>query len=75
MVGWAMNASHTLSEVPAHRVVNRLGQLSGKMHFLTPNAMQEQLEGEGIAVKEDQIQNFDQIVSNLLRDLLLPLVQ
>ena len=70
MVGWAMNASHTLSEVPAHRVVNRLGQLSGKMHFLTPNAMQEQLEGEGIAVKEDQIQNFDQCFWDPNKELL-----
>jgi methylated-DNA-protein-cysteine methyltransferase-like protein len=60
MVGWAMNGAHTLQQkVPAHRVVNRNGMLSGKMHFGTPTKMQELLEKEGIAVKEDRIIDFD----------------
>lgn len=59
MVGWAMNASHSHhSTVPAHRVVNREGMLTGKGHFKSPNMMQELLEGEGIRVKDDKIQNF-----------------
>ena len=58
MVGWAMNASHTHSDIPAHRVVNRIGLLTGKRHFDSPNRMQELLISEGITVKKDQIQNF-----------------
>ena len=59
MVGWAMNASHTHSEyIPAHRVVNRNGLLSGKHHFDSPNAMQELLEAEGLVIEDDQILNF-----------------
>lgn len=58
MVGWAMNAVHGRPEIPAHRVVNRNGLLSGKMHFATPSAMEERLSAEGIEVKKDQIQNF-----------------
>jgi methylated-DNA-protein-cysteine methyltransferase-like protein len=58
MVGWAMNAAHNLNDVPAHRVVNRNGLLTGKNHFEEPNRMQELLEKEGIVVKENQIQNF-----------------
>ena len=58
MVGWAMNAAHDLDEIPAHRVVNRNGLLSGKYHFDGPNRMQELLEKEGVVVKENQIQNF-----------------
>jgi methylated-DNA-protein-cysteine methyltransferase related protein len=58
MVGWAMNASHTLPDVPAHRVVNRLGALSGK-HFFGGNRMQELLESEGIQVKNDQVLDFE----------------
>lgn len=62
MVGWAMNnanANPQAEPVPAHRVVNRNGLLTGKMHFATPTAMQEALEAEGIAVVDDAIQNFD----------------
>ena len=62
MVGWAMNASHKLLDVPAHRVVNRNGLLTGKMHFDSPSRMQELLEKEGIIVIEDQIQNFKDLV-------------
>lgn len=57
MVGWAMNASHTLPEVPAHRVLNRVGALTGK-HFFGGNRMQELLEAEGIQVENDQILDF-----------------
>ena len=62
MVGWAMNNCHNIEDVPAHRVVNRNGLLTGKMHFNPPTIMQELLEKEGIVVKEDQIQNFKEIV-------------
>lgn len=59
MVGWAMNASHAqIESVPAHRVVNRNGMLTGKMHFAHPNAMQELLEWEGVLVKDDKVQDF-----------------
>lgn len=58
MVGWAMNAAHSNPEIPAHRVVNRNGLLTGKMHFSTPSVMQERLEAEGIEIIEDKIQNF-----------------
>lgn len=60
MVGWAMNASHSQKEyVPAHRVVNRNGLLTGKHHFKTSFEMQELLELEGVLVKEDKIINFE----------------
>lgn len=59
MVGWAMNASHSsLVQVPAHRVVNRQGMLTGKHHFATPTLMKELLESEGIRVIDDQVQDF-----------------
>jgi methylated-DNA-protein-cysteine methyltransferase-like protein len=58
MVGWAMNAAHTLPDVPAHRVVNRNGLLTGKMHFSTPTRMEELLKNEQIEVKDDQIIDF-----------------
>lgn len=61
MVGWAMNASHNIPEIPAHRVVNRKGVLTGKFHFDGTNLMQQLLENEGIQVVENQIQNFDRI--------------
>ena len=59
-VGYAMNAAHSLPDVPAHRVVNRLGILTGKHHFGGFTAMQQQLEAEGIRVVDDQIQHFAQ---------------
>ena len=58
MVGWAMNAAHNRMEVPAHRVVNRVGMLTGKHHFQGTNLMQQLLESEGVAVKENQVQDF-----------------
>ena len=59
MVGWAMNASHTIDDVPAHRVVNRIGMLSGKHHFDGTNLMQQLLENEGIEVVDNQIVDFE----------------
>lgn len=60
MVGYAMNASHSHKDyVPAHRVVNRLGLLTGKHHFPTPFDMQERLEQEGVSIKNDEIINFE----------------
>lgn len=59
MVGWAMNASHNLDDVPAHRVVNRNGLLTGKMHFDGTNLMQQLLENEGIIVIDNQIMDFE----------------
>ncbi|MBD0284497.1 MAG: MGMT family protein [Flavisolibacter sp.] len=60
MVGWAMNASHKVQPpVPAHRVVNREGLLTGKIHFAYPEQMQELLEAEGVAVKDDQVVDFE----------------
>ncbi|NVJ63663.1 MAG: MGMT family protein [Flavobacteriaceae bacterium] len=58
MVGWAMNASHGLEDVPAHRVVNRNGLLSGKHHFEGTNLMQQLLESEGVEVTDSQVQDF-----------------
>ena len=62
MVGWAMNQSHTHSEfIPAHRVVNRIGLLTGKHHFSGRNLMQELLENEGAIIDENRILNFDEM--------------
>lgn len=62
MVGYAMNASHQQKKyVPAHRVVNRNGMLTGKHHFPSPNAMQDALEKEGIEVKKDTVVNFKKL--------------
>jgi methylated-DNA-protein-cysteine methyltransferase-like protein len=59
MVGWAMNASHSADEpVPAHRVVNRNGLLTGKHHFPTPDLMEQMLKKEGVKVKDDQVVDF-----------------
>lgn len=59
MVGWAMNSCGSHHEfVPAHRVVNRNGLLTGKHHFDTPDAMKELLENEGLIIEDDQIVNF-----------------
>ena len=59
MVGWAMNAAHSNPEIPAHRVVNRNGLLTGKMHFEDEGAMKRKLIAEGIPVVDDQIQQFE----------------
>lgn len=70
MVGWAMNQAHGDPSVPAHRVVNRNGLLSGK-HFFSggPDAMQQLLEKEGIAVKEDQVVDFKLVFWDPVREL------
>src|SRR6056300_1521507 len=65
MVGWAMNNSHNQEiEVPAHRVVNRKGLLTGKHHFDGTNLMQQLLESEGVKVIDNQIQDFDIVFWN-----------
>ena len=62
MVGWAMNGAHNVKpKVPAHRVVNRVGLLTGKHHFGTPKAMQILLEKEGIKVKDDKVVKFKEL--------------
>ncbi len=60
MVGWALNAVHSRSDVPAHRVLNRKGLLTGKHHFQGTNLMQQLLESEGHIVIENQLQNFEE---------------
>lgn len=69
MVGYAMNAAHALPDVPAHRVVNRNGLLTGKHHFATQTRMQELLEHEGITVIEDKVIDFERIFWNPLHEL------
>ena len=60
MVGWAMNNSHSAADIPAHRVLNRKGLLTGKHHFAGTNLMQQLLENEGIEIKNDQVVNFQE---------------
>jgi len=69
MVGWALNNSHNMESIPAQRVVNRFGLLSGKSHFGGTNAMQQLLEAEGVKVKENQVQNFNEIFWDPATDL------
>lgn len=59
MVGWAMNASHNIEDIPAHRVVNRKGLLTGKHHFEGTSLMQQLLENEGIEVADHQVVDFE----------------
>jgi len=61
MVGWAMNGSHSMENIPAHRVVNKAGLLTGKHHFDGTNLMQQLLESEGVEVIDNQIQNLDKL--------------
>jgi methylated-DNA-protein-cysteine methyltransferase-like protein len=61
MVGWALNNSHYLDNVPAHRVVNRLGELSGRHHFSPPSLMQQLLENEGVVVEDDRVVDFKRL--------------
>jgi methylated-DNA-protein-cysteine methyltransferase-like protein len=70
MVGWAMNASHTQKKkVPAHRVVNREGLLTGKHHFPSPTMMQELLEKESVKIKNDKIIDFKKHYWNPMAEL------
>ncbi len=71
MVGWAMNLSHHQEVyVPAHRVVNRNGLLTGKVHFGSPDVMQELLENEGVAVEDDCVTDFDRLFWDPMKELL-----
>jgi len=70
MVGWAMNAAHSATpKVPAHRVVNRNGMLSGKAHFATPDLMEKLLAKEKIKVEEDTIINFENLFWDPAKEL------
>ncbi|MGB0890854.1 MAG: MGMT family protein [Flavobacteriaceae bacterium] len=69
MVGWAMNKAHNLDDIPAHRVVNRKGILTGKHHFDGTNLMQQLLENEGIVVVDNQIQDLDKVFWNPSEEL------
>lgn len=69
MVGWAMNAAHDLEDVPAQRVVNRNGMLTGKMHFETPTKMEELLKQDGVEVQDDKIVNWKEIFWDPLTEL------
>ena len=70
MVGWAMNNSHNqMQEVPAHRVVNRKGLLTGKHHFDGTNLMQQLLESEGIIIIENQIQELEKVFWDPMKEL------
>ena len=68
LVGYAMNASHT-KDVPAHRVVNRNGLLTGKHHFEGTNLMQQLLENEGVVVEDNQILNLDEVYWDPAKEL------
>jgi methylated-DNA-protein-cysteine methyltransferase-like protein len=69
MVGWAMNAAHMDKKVPAHRVVNSQGLLTGKHHFVPPSAMEERLNKEGVKVKNDKVQEFDKLFWDPAKEL------
>ena len=70
MVGWAMNgAGRVKPKVPAHRVVNRIGMLSGKHHFSPPGSMERSLKKEGIKVKNDKIVDFEKHFWDPLKEL------
>ncbi len=71
MVGWAMNAAHTLADVPAHRVVNSKGLLTGKMHFATDTEMEGLLNIENIVVENNQVKNFEKVFWNPVIELAL----
>ena len=70
MVGWAMNGAGRIKpKVPAHRVVNRIGVLSGKHHFSPPGSMEKALKKEGIRVKNDQVVDFEQLFWDPVKEL------
>lgn len=68
-VGYAMNAAHSKPQVPAQRVVNRNGLLTGKHHFPGTNLMQQLLESEGVKIKEDQVQDFENVFWDPMEEL------
>ena len=70
MVGWAMNAAHVaIPSIPAHRVVNRNGLLTGRHHFGTPTLMADLLRSEGVKVKDDQVVDFKKIFWDPTKEL------
>ena len=69
VVGWAMNGAITLHGIPAHRVVNRVGVLTGKNHFSTPTMMEEMLAREGVRVRNDQVVDFDKVFWDPMQEL------
>ena len=72
MVGYAMNSSHLQKPpVPAHRVLNRNGLLTGRHHFNPPEAMQERLENEGIKVKKDQVVDFEKLFWDPMKEIMI----
>lgn len=70
MVGWALIASQPFASLPAHRVVNRSGMLTGKQHFGEPNLMQERLEQEGVVVQQDKVVDFAELFWDPAKELL-----
>ena len=75
MVGWAMNNAHSIKpHVPAQRVVNRVGLLTGKHHFGTQNMMQKLLENEGIKIKQDKIHDFNKYFWDPTEELLRTII-
>ena len=69
VVGYAMNASHKNSEIPAHRVVNRVGLLTGKHHFSGRTLMKDLLESEGVKTQNDRVVNFKKVVWDPSKEL------
>ncbi|GAB4240928.1 MAG: MGMT family protein [Ekhidna sp.] len=69
VVGWAMNGAIANHNIPAHRVVNRIGVLTGKHHFQTPTRMQELLEAEGVQIQDNQIVNFERHFWDPMKEL------
>ena len=69
VVGYAMNASHQNSDIPAHRVVNRVGLLSGKHHFSGTTLMKDLLESEGVKIQNDRVVNFKKVVWDPFKEL------
>tara|TARA_B100001559_G_scaffold259190_1_gene223769 strand:- start:2083 stop:2412 length:330 start_codon:yes stop_codon:yes gene_type:complete len=69
VVGYAMNASHNLEDVPAHRVVNRNGLLTGKHHFAGTNLMKDLLESEGVKIFENTVLDFENVVWDPSKEL------
>ena len=69
IVGWAMNNSHYDNSIPAHRVVNRNGLLTGKHHFKDDNTMEELLKKEGISIKNNRIESFEDVFWDPIKEL------
>lgn len=70
MVGWALNKCiYNEDAIPAHRVVNRIGLLTGKNHFRTPTLMKELLESEGIKIKNDKVADFEKLFWDPMKEL------